>query len=199
MNNPPRVAYLIILASLVLSACGSSPPVNYYALTPSAIENRTDADDAVILGLGPLAMPDYLNRSQMVTRGPGAAIAVDEFNRWAEPLGPAMHRALAADVDNMLDNVVVVSFPYDSAIRKKVDYRILGVVTRFDADTGGTVVLEVQWALSELDSDAAVKPQRSRYSTQAASAGNAAAVAEAMTATLRQFSRDIADQLSAVL
>ena len=199
MNISSKAAYLILVAALFLAACGSSPPVNYYALTPSVVQSGGDPDGSAVLGLGPLSMPDYLNRSQIVTRGPGAAISVDEFNRWAEPLGPAMHRALAAEVDEMLDGVVVVSFPYDSAIREQVDYRVLGVVSRFDADTGGTVVLEVQWSISEVDADQPSQPQRSRYETRAASTGSPAAVAEAMNAVLRKFSRDIADQLSAVL
>ena len=55
--------------SLLLSACGSSPPVHYFSLNPIDSEFQPGADDAMLLGLGPLRLPDYLNRSQMVTRG----------------------------------------------------------------------------------------------------------------------------------
>ena len=44
------------------------------------------------LGIGPIRMPDYLDRSQMVMLDAGQEIRVDEYNRWAEPLSPAFHR-----------------------------------------------------------------------------------------------------------
>jgi len=194
-----RTITLCILASLMLVACGSSPPVSYYGLWPTNTAPRPDADDAAIVGFGPLSMPDYLNRSQIVTRGAGAEMKVDEYNRWSEPLGPALHRTVSTNVDNLLDGVVVVAFPYDSVIRSQVDYRALGEVSRFDADRSGRVVLDVLWAISEVGSDIAVPPHRAHYETQAAKAGDPAAIAEAMNEALVLFSRDIADQLSAVL
>ena len=186
-------------AVTMLVACGSSPPVSYYALSASSSQTHVDSPDAALVGLGPMAVPDYLNRSQMVTRGPGAEMSVDEYARWAEPLGPALHRLVAAEVDGMLEDFVVVSFPYDAAIRRQIEYRILGVVTRFDADGAGNIVLEVQWTIADVTADATMQPNRRRYETRATSAGSPAAIAEAMSSALRLFSRDVADQLSALL
>jgi uncharacterized lipoprotein YmbA len=194
-----RTITLCILTSLVLVACGSSPPVRYYALAPMSTEPRQEANDPVVLGLGPLSMPEYLNRSQIVTRGAGAEMNVDEYSRWAEPLGPALHRIVSTDVDNLLDGVVVVAFPYDSMIRAQVNYRVLGEVSRFDADQSGQVILEVLWGVSEVGADVVVAPHRSHYKAQAASAGNPATMAEAMNEALLLFSQDIASKLDAVL
>jgi len=51
-------------------------------------------------------IPEYLNRSQSLTRGAGAEMQVDEFNRWAEPLSLSLHRIVSTNVDNLLDSVV---------------------------------------------------------------------------------------------
>jgi uncharacterized lipoprotein YmbA len=158
-----------------------------------------DPDDAITLALGPLRMPDYLNRSQMVTRGDGAEIQVDEFSRWAEPLRLAMHRVVSTDVDGLLDGVVVIAFPYDSMIRPQVDYRLLGDVIRFDADQAGRVVLEVQWTITDTDAAVAVPIHRSRYEARAATADDPAAVALAMNNALASFSRDIASEMEAFI
>ena len=190
---------LCILASLPLYGCGTSPPVRYYALSPKIAGPQHDAEDAVILGLGPLSMPDYLNRSQIVTRGVGVEVEVDEFSRWAEPLGPALHRIVSTDVDNLLDNVVVVAFPYDAVIRTAVDYRLLGEVSRFDADPSGRVILDVLWSISEVGTGIVVSPKRVRYETQAARGGDPAAAAEAMNEALVLFSRDVASALTDTL
>ena len=103
MNTMNRtIRHIVTLCFLILAGCGSSPTVHYYAL--DTIDNRVAQDDegSAIISVGAFRMPEYLNRSQMVTRGPGAEIIVDEFNRWAEPLDNAMHRVLASNLDVLL-------------------------------------------------------------------------------------------------
>ena len=101
----------IALLALSLAACSTSPPVRYFTLSPIDTDFQPDPDDAVMLGLGPIRMPDYLNRSQIVTRGANSEIQVDEFSRWSEPLSTSLLRIVATDVDSLLNGVVVVVFP----------------------------------------------------------------------------------------
>jgi uncharacterized lipoprotein YmbA len=189
-----------VLVSTLLTACGSSPPVRYFSLSSTVAANGQDSDDDVVLGVGPMRMAEYLNRTQMVTRGAGTEVKVDEFSRWAEPLEVAFHRVLATDVDNTMDDVTVLAFPWESAVRGQVDYRLLGDVIRFDADRSGNVVLETQWGITAVDSgDVVVRAHRTRYEAQAGSSDDPAAIALAMNAALAKFSRDIASKLQAVL
>jgi uncharacterized lipoprotein YmbA len=199
MLGTARSITLCVFVSLLLVACGSSPPVRYFSLSPADSAQREDSDDAVTLGLGPLRMPEYLNRSQIVTRGAGAEMKVDEFSRWAEPLGDAIHRVVSTDVDKLLDGVVVIAFPWESAVRAQVDYRLLGNVVRFDADRSGRIVLEAQWGIVDVESEVAVPTHRSHYEARAASSEDPAGVAVAMNEALAKFSRDIASELEAVL
>ncbi len=138
-----RSITLCAFVLLLVAACGSSPPVRYFALSTMDSVQRQDPDDAVTLGLGPLRMPEYLNRSQIVTRGGGSELEIDEFSRWAEPLTLALHRVVSTDVDNMMDGVIVIAFPWEAVVRNEVDYRLLVEVTRFDADRSGRVILNV--------------------------------------------------------
>ena len=199
MTVNARFITLSVLASLLLAACGSSPQVRFFSLSPMDGGYKQDPDDAVVLGLGPLRMPEYLNRSQIVTRGAGTELQVDEFSRWAEPLNLSVHRVVSIDVDRLLEGVVVVAFPYESVIRTQVDYRLVGNVNRFDADRSGRIVLEVQWAIAEVGEGLAVPAHRSRYEAQAATADDPGAVTAAMNKALAQFSRDIASELEAAL
>lgn len=200
MNATARSITFCALASLLLTACGSSPPVRYFSLSPTVTAVGQDSEDALALGFGPIRMPDYLNRSQLVTRGAGLEIEVDEFSRWAEPLSPAFHRIVSTDVDNAVDGLVVVAFPWESAVRAEVDYRLLGDVIRFDADRSGRVILDVQWGVAEVASgDLFVRPHRSRYEAQTGSPNDPADVASAMNEALSEFSRDIATQFENAL
>ena len=189
-----------ILVSLLVAACGSSPPVRYFALSTMDSVQRQDPDDSVTLGVGPLRLPEYLNRSQMVTRGGGSELEIDEFSRWAEPLTQALHRVVSTDVDNMMNGVMVIAFPWEAVVHNDVDYRLLGEVTRFDADRSGRVVLDIQWAISDVSAEeVAVPPRRSRYETRAARSDDPAIVASAMNDALVMFSRDVVSEMEKVL
>jgi len=194
-----RSITLCVLLMATIGACGSSPPVQYYALSTAGGVGSTDQDGAATLGLGPIRMPEYLNRTQFVTRTSGTEIQVDEFNRWAEPLSPSIHRIVAANVDRLLDDLTVIAFPYDAAIRNIVDYRLHGDIMRFDADNSGHVVLEVQWTVTSVDTESLIRPHRNRYETQASRAGDPAAVVAAMNNALGLFSQDIANEMLSVL
>ncbi len=200
MNATCRSLVVCALASLLVAACGSSPPVRYFSLSPSVTTVAQDDENAAILGFGPIRMPEYLNRSHLVTRGTGQELKVDEFNRWAEPLENAVHRIVSSDVDNAVDGLIVTALPWESAIRAKVDYRLLGEVNRFDADRSGRVTLDVQWGVSDATSrETVVRPRRSRYEARAGSPDDPASIASAMNEALAQFSADIAREMQAVL
>ncbi len=199
-----RHLMLAAFVTLLLAACSSSPPVRYFTLNPIDSDFQPDPDDAVILGLGPIRMPDYLNRSQIVTRGANSEIQVDEFSRWSEPLSTSLLRIVATDVDNLVQGVVVVVFPYEPFVRDQVRYRLVGDINRFDADASGQIVLEVQWGVADADGAIVVPVRRNRYTAQASAGGEAAAgdpgaVAAAMNDALAQFSRDIASRLQSIL
>lgn len=193
-----RTITLCIIASLLLGACGSSPPVRYFSLSPS--QAHQDQDTAIVLGLGPLRVPEYLNRSQLVTRGTGSELEVHEFSRWAEPLDSALHRVLSADVDSIMDNVAVYPFPWETLVSKQVHYRLLGDIMRFEADRTGRVVLEVQWGVTSVESSQpVVVAQRTTYEAQSRSADDPAAITAAMNDALAQFGRDIANKFGSAL
>ena len=192
----------VLLSALVLimfSACSSSSPVRYFSLNPIDADFRQDPDDSVMLGLGPIRMPDYLNRSHIVTRGVDAEMHVDEFSRWSEPLTTSLLRIVSADVDNLLQGVVVVVFPYEPFVRNQVNYRLIGDINRFDADDSGKVVLEVQWGIADADGGVVVPVRRNRYQTQTSIADDTSAVVAAMNDALALFSRDIVGKLESVL
>lgn len=183
---------LTICTALLLQACGSSPSVRYYGLQPIETVYRQSAAELPILGIGPLRMPEYLERSQMVTRGEGSEMLVADFHRWAEPLDQAIHRTLASNVDSLVETATVIAFPYNALIN--VDYRLVGRIERFDADLNGLAVLVVQWTVGESDGTVLLSPRRTRYESRVARPGDPGSNAKAMSDTIAQFSRDIATE-----
>lgn len=188
---------LWVVTFLFVSGCSSSPPVDYYTLTPISGTGAVDPADAKMLGIGPLDIPGYLVRPQLVTQESGSAVNVDEFNRWAEPLDVALPRVVATNVDQLLDSIVVVTFPYSARIR--TDYRLIGRVVRFDADQSGQAVLEVQWGVQDSEANTVLTPRRTRYTSQASPAKDPGAIVAALNETVDAFSRDIASNIETLL
>jgi uncharacterized lipoprotein YmbA len=181
---------------VAVGGCSSSPPVSYYDLEALETGYATDAETHLSVGVGPLRTPDYLSRSQIVTRRSDATVVVDDFNRWVEPVDDAIYRVVAENLDSLIDDAVVVAFPYTHIA--DLDYQLIGRVSRFDADEDGTAVLQLQWGIISSREEFLVQPRRTRYEVRAASPGDYAALARAMSEVLQQFSRDVAQALGDV-
>lgn len=198
MRLPLRIAVAGMLIPLLFGACSSSPPSRFYTLSALDADTVTTGETGRLLGLGPFRMPEYLNRSQIVTRGDDAAMLIDEFVRWSEPLALALPRIVATNVDNLLADTGVAVFPFEPIIRDQLDYRLVGDIKRFDADQRGQVVLDVQWTVSDQGGGIVVALQRGRYQAQAADAADPGAVIAAMNETLASFSREVAVRLESL-
>ena len=183
--------------ALIISACGSSPPVYYYTLEPLESGYNRVETEFFSVGVGPLRSPDHLTRARFVTRGTNSEMIVDDFHRWVEPIDEAVHRIVSSNLDNLIDGAVVLAYPYPHY--KGHDYRVIGRINRFDADSSGRVVLQIHWAVLNQDADFVVRPKRSRYEHQASSASDYGSIARAMSEALQSFSRDIAAELQQVL
>lgn len=148
--NKGVFSLLTVLAlglSITLSAgCGSTEPSRFYLLSPLP---EAEAEEGVLgeglaIVIGPVTLPEYLNRPQMVMKGGDNEIRLAEFDRWAEPFRDNFTRVVAENVSVLLSTANVSVFP------KRVghqDYRIEISVLRFDKEEGGKVTLSVRCIL----------------------------------------------------
>ena len=188
---------ILLMLSVFVVACGTSPPVQYYSLQPVEPVLENDAENSIIVRLGPLRIPEYLKRPQIVTRTDNAEVIIDDFSRWAEPLDQAIHSVVASNLDSLLSDVIVIAYPYITAI--DCDYWILGGVSRFDADENGKVTLIVQWGLMDSKRNTILAPLRRQFEAQTTGSNDPGAIATAMSDVLNQFSHEIAEQLDSAI
>jgi len=188
--------YLVTSCFLVLAGCGSSPAVHYYALESAGDYVAQDDEGSPVMAVGGFRMPEYLNRSQFVTRGSGAEIIVDDVNRWAEPLDDAIHRVLATNLDVLLESMVVVAYP--AAAITEADYRLIGRFDGFVSGPDGRVDLRVQWAITGPDGTVLLPARRARFESQAANPDDPGSIAQAMSDVLAQYSRAVAAEVESI-
>ena len=129
----PAAGLLQVLAFLV-AGCAGSPPTNLYTLSPvgaPAAETRPQSTPAVV-AVGPVILPDYIDRPQIVTRRSAYQLELAAYDQWAAPLYDMLPRVLVDDVASRLPSDRVVAFPQvgDASF----DYRIAVDVGRFDVE-----------------------------------------------------------------
>jgi uncharacterized protein len=191
-----RLALLIVIGAMLAGACvATSPAMRFFLLSP--LETR--ASSAPALGeiqvvVGPLQLPGYLDRPQLVVRQPDGQLSLREFDRWAEPLEAHLTSTVTANLVHLTGSPRIVAWPLPG--RASADRRILGRVIRFDADSSGLAVLEVQWAITDGSGEPLVPVRIDTYRAQASGTEPAALVA-ALSEALAQFSRQLAEALLA--
>ncbi|KVZ78699.1 hypothetical protein WL22_05145 [Burkholderia ubonensis] len=143
-----RRTYVFIVAFVAagsLGGCGSSPQASFYTLgTDATLWNTGDAAPVRVV-VGPVTVPDLVDRPQIVTRAAGSRVNIAEFARWAEPLKTDIARVIAADLGVLLGSTQVNVF--DFGVGAAPAWRVRVDVMRFDSMPGDSVTIDAQWAI----------------------------------------------------
>ncbi len=138
---------LAVVTLLSLSGCsGTSKKADFYQLEESSNAYLTGVEKGRIIGVGPISLPEYINRPQIVTRSSQYQYNVSEFNRWIEPIHDSIQRLMVVSFSNNLNSNRVYWLPRNDR-QYPLDLRIAIDIGRFDGQLGKEVVLESRWSL----------------------------------------------------
>lgn len=136
----------LLLAAPLLVACTSqSIPDRYYLLSPMTQQIAPGSAQAPVVGVGPVTIPSYLDRSTIVTRSTANRPEVNTGHRWAEPLDENINRTLMDNIDRMGMASRLEVFPWTS--RDGVDWQVVLDIDRFERQADGNVILTARWKL----------------------------------------------------
>ena len=191
-----KIIGLILLATVMLIGCRSSaPPVQFYTLSATrtqTVSNTITALKPISVGVGPVAIPEVLDRPQIVVRTSPNKLKIDEFHRWAEPLKDSFGRVLADNLAILLKTVDV--YQYRQRRDVPVDFQVEISVSRFFADADGTAVLAAYWSVVGNNGKTVLSRKRSSISEKAVSRDFEAVVA-AQNKTLQELSEQVAAEI----
>lgn len=151
INEISRYIGLFALLTL-LAGCGTSPPSNHYVLTPRG--GGTPGSETPSLGIGPIEVPEYLNRSAMVYNRQGNQLKVSGTQRWAEPLEDGLMRVISLNLATLLDTQNVRFFPWNS--NRAPDYGIKVNLLSLDANDQ-EAMLVAEWLVYRPDTSETVR------------------------------------------
>lgn len=189
-----RILALLNLA-LLLAACASSPPTRFYVLSTlpqPAQPVGYAAGQEIAVGVGPVELPEYLDRSQLVTRSGQNELNLAEFDRWGESLKDNAAQVLAENLAVLLPSKKISTYPWKRSTL--IQYQVTAKITRFDHTLGGETALDVRWAV--LAADGAELFSRQSHYAESPAGDDAAATVAAMNRALAQFSREVASTLA---
>jgi len=200
-NGLFRLWAVIIFSTLwvVLSGCASSPNPRFYLLSSlegTSPEKKPSGEERCFsIGIGPISIPYYLDRPQIVTRGASNEFTLAEFDRWGEPVGDNLKRVLAKNLSILLCTKTIAFFPWRGGI--PIDYRIEMEVYRLDGSLGGNVSLEASWMISSGDGKRILVSKRSTL-TEAVGGQDYKSLVGAQSRVLGTLSREIAEAVKAL-
>ncbi len=151
------IRYAIIALAASLGAAGCSPlaprPDNtrYFILAPLAKADEQSAASnsrqPLTIGVGPIDFPDYLRRTQVVTRTDDNQIKLSPESRWAEPLDKNFERTLSENLSALLQTQRIDKYPWSN--RNQVNYQLTVYVVRFETDSSGQAQLVARWIIKD--------------------------------------------------
>jgi uncharacterized lipoprotein YmbA len=182
---------LLVLLAAAMAGCGSSPKRNFYTLQASPPQSTRSilADPSQpSLAVGPVTLPEVVDRAQIVVRTSDNRLDISDQNRWAEPLQGEIASVLAADLARELGLTQVAVQGQGTA--GEPDIRVAVDVLRFESVLGGAATIEASWMVRRKGTNAPVRGRS--VAREAAQGGDYEALAAAHTKALARIARDIA-------
>lgn len=198
---------VLIIALMVLGGClgkGTQDPTKYYLLQPitsSVSGEQTGArNGGFSVGVGPVRLREYLDRPHIVTRSGENEILIDRFYNWGEPLEDNFAANLATNLSILLQTDRLAMWPWGRKLHG-IDYQVIVDVIRFDGVLGREAVLTARWYIlgyGEKEDKRAreITPRKSTFTAPMDDDSYEALVA-AMSKTLEDFSREVAETIKA--
>ncbi|MGF6572453.1 putative lipoprotein YmbA [Paraburkholderia sp. GAS333] len=136
--------FVMTLVGAALGGC-KSPPASFYTLDPAPSLTSSGTARPVVAVVGPVTIPETVNRPQIVTRVGDGEVAINEFARWAQPLSSDIGRVIAANLAVLLDSPQISV--YDATHDPLGVWHVRIDVMRFESVPGRDVTVDVQWVV----------------------------------------------------
>lgn len=190
MQTVRRLAAAAI--ALGLAGCGGKEVrIDYFALTAPPAHTVAAEAGALSIHVGPVSIPEGVDRPQLVTHGDGTTVTVHDNQRWGEPLKDAIPRVIADSLSAELGTPRVMTSRQSASL--DFDYRVAIDVQHFDSTSSG-VSDDVIWTIRTRGD----KPARVGRTVVQEPASGIGGLAEAHSKALARVSHDIAEAIRAI-
>jgi hypothetical protein len=196
MTRPGHDIAISLFVAVVLAGCGTSPEPRFYTLSAGGISasDKTDKGEAeYTVAVGPITLPEMVDRPQLVVRVGVNQVELLDQHRWAEPLKSEIPRVVAENLAHLLGAKQVVTYPHNASFT--AEYRVLLDIQHFDSAPGQAVTIDTLWTIRATSGG---EPKTGRSVAREPTNGNDYdALVAAHGRALATVSREIAESIRA--
>jgi uncharacterized protein len=206
MSRLPALPFFLLIAlmGLATGCAQQSQPSTFYVLSYAQDREQTGSittmREGLSVGIGPVELPQYLDRPQIVTRASDNQLEIEEFDRWGGRLKENFTIVLAEVLSAELETDRISAHPWASPDR--IEIQVIVNVTAFETDTAGRSRLEARWSIVDVRRQDVLVTARSVLrqevaapSVQVAESVDYDAIAAAMSRNVAELGREIAMQI----
>ncbi|MBF0303519.1 MAG: membrane integrity-associated transporter subunit PqiC [Desulfamplus sp.] len=146
--------FTFMISILFMGGCITSKPSKFYLLTPASYNTGKNAVDAknvirdtknLTVGLGPVSIAKYLDRSQLVVRLTPNQIRLEDFHLWAGSPRDDIPAILLENLSSLLGIDTIYKYPWQSYA--DIDYQIVVEIIQLDGRPYDNVRLVARWEI----------------------------------------------------
>jgi hypothetical protein len=140
----------MVVGVMMLTACGGrSAPAKFYTLQP--VEQSSTGKSLpldVALAVGPVAIPEAIDRAEIVIRDAGNKVSFSEYHRWAGPLEQSIAAVIAQNIATLLATERVTPFNRENIFQ--ATHRVVININRYDSQPAKAFLIDATWSIKNL-------------------------------------------------
>ena len=183
---------------LLLSGCisvANSPTPRFYmlqAIHENQVSKKMNIASDMLIGVGPVKIPEYQDRPQIVTQGK-EQLKFAQFDRWGESLELGLVRLIEEDLTVMLPGAKFTLYPWSSSL--PVKYQVVVEIVQLDSQLDKDLFLVAQWLIIDTENSKTKIIKRSEF-RQPIKPQNYFGLAQTLSTACAQLSSEIASALA---
>lgn len=191
-SRPIRLALVAAILSILAGCLGGSVPVRFWVLNAMP-GDPAEQEIQRSVAVGPVLIPEYLDRREVVRRLGPNRLDVAEFDQWGHALEDQVGSVLARNLEILVPGTRAAPFPWRESTPPDLELAVHA--TRFELDADGSVHLDAGWKLVRTSPRRTVANGYVRL-REPIEGGGFDDIAAAMSRALEALARKVAPMLS---
>lgn len=163
--------------------------------TSNGVSKKMNIDSEVIIGVGPLKIPEYLNRPQIVTQDKEKMLKFAQFDRWGESLDIGLARLISEDLTGIFPGEKIILYPWDLSV--PVKYQVLIEIIQLDSELDNDMYLVAQWTIIDTQNTKTIMIKTSEF-RQPIATHDYSGLVKTLSAACASLSNEIAQALEKI-
>jgi uncharacterized lipoprotein YmbA len=163
------------------------------AVDGNQVSKKTNIASDVVIGVGPVKIPEYQDRPQIVTQDEEKMLKFSQFDRWGEPLDLGMMRLIGENLAVMLPEAKFTLYPWNSSV--PVKYQVVVEIVQLDSNLDKDLFVVAQWLVIDVQNAKTMIIKRSEF-RQSIAPQNYSGLVKTLSMACASLSSEIAESLA---